>query len=383
MKKFFKWLGIVLAILFIVALLFNKKKEQNNQLGFIPPANNYQSRSFYMGFTPWPLDLTNEGVKQAYDFLHQHADIVAHHFDGGLPWQEALDGKAFPKHLQDDWNFRKSQTLKTQKIYLAITPVNFERTGLAQNWGENGDSQPLAEPWGSYRLNDEHVKQAFFNYAKRAVEFFKPDYLAIGIETNIIISKAPDKWQDYLELNAYVYNELKKDYPKLPVFSTVQYEHLRGIENEAKKNVKQQQPGVQELLKHSDLLALSTYRFGLDHNPYTADYFKPALAFNKPLAISETGGISKEVNIFGNKLRASEEDQKNYLSMILQQAQEHKFVFVINWVAIDYDRLLEKLPAGPIQEIAKAWVHTGLVSSDGKNKPPLGVWDSYYKLPKK
>jgi len=30
------------------------------------------------------------GVRQVYEFIARHADIIAHHFDGGVPWDGDL-----------------------------------------------------------------------------------------------------------------------------------------------------------------------------------------------------------------------------------------------------------------------------------------------------
>ena len=47
------------------------------------------TRSFYMGMTPHPHDYTQEGVEEAYKILEKHTDMIAHHFDDGIPWPEA------------------------------------------------------------------------------------------------------------------------------------------------------------------------------------------------------------------------------------------------------------------------------------------------------
>lgn len=385
-RKILKWGLIALAVIFVLAALGGDKKEEG-----APSADKAQveaekpeglaSRPFYMGFTPWPSDMTLEGVKATNDFVRAHGDIVAVHYDGGVPWPEAYEGKELPKHLRDDWNGKKD-VVKGKEVYLAITPLAFERDRLAQRWASDGDNKPLPEEWAGYRLNDEHVKTAFLNYARQAIRHFKPKYAAIGIETNIVISKAPEKWDDYVELHSFVYDALKREFPDVLIFPTVQYEHLRGIENDAKKNVVMQMPKVRELMKKSDLLALSTYRFGKGHNDPSPEYFKPALSLGKPIAISETGAPSKEFKIFGWPIKGSPEDQKEYVSFILSEAAKHDFEFVINWVNIDYEKLLDKFPA-EMKEIGKAWVYTGLVSADGNPKPALSVWDGFLSLPRK
>ena len=330
-----------------------------------------------MGFTPWPADLTAEGVDRAYDFLSRNGNLVAHHFDGGIPWDEALSGDPFPQHLRDNWQMRQSRTPDGFKTLVAITPLNFDRDDLASAWTDKGENQPLPRRWAARSFDDDAVKAAYLNYAERVVEAFDPDFLAIGIEANIMITKAPEEWDDYLALNAHVYDAIKGRYPDLPVFTSVQYEHLRGIEDEAKPNLSLQAPAVRELMQHSDLMALSTYRFGdLHPNPMTADYFDVAERFGKPVAIAESGAMSAPVTIFGIRLPADEAGQAQFVGGLLNHATERDFPFVVNWVAVDFDPMIEKLPS-PMDEVAKAWVHTGLQTAEGEDKQALDVWRSY------
>ncbi len=328
-----------------------------------------------MGFTPWPPDLTEEAVEDVYGFIKKNANLIAHHLDGGVPWQEALDESAFSNHLQGEWSKRKRYTPPSFKVFVSITPINFVRDGLAKSWGD-ADNQPLTGQWKSANFSDEAVKKAYLNYAERVIEYFNPDYLAIGIESNIMITKNPALWDSYIELHKDTYAALKKKYPTLPVFATVQYEHLRGVEDESKENLRFQKPAVAQLVESSDLMALSTYRFGFVHNKYDDDYFDDALSFGKPIAIAEMGAMSSITRVFFMILPASENDQKNFVSMMLNAAAAHDFHFVVNWLAVDFDKMVSKLP-DDMAEISKAWVHTGLVSSDGEEKPALSVWRNH------
>lgn len=335
------------------------------------------THSVALGFTPWPADLTATGVDRTYAFIHEHANLIAHHFDGGVPWDEALADAPFPKHLRDDWATRKSRTPGHFQTFVAVTPLDFDRTGLAPAWTDDGDNQPLSPTWSNKPLNHPDVKSAYLNYVERVIAYFEPDYFAIGIEANIMVSKSPAKWDTYLDLNQYVYHAIKANHPDLPVFTTVQYEHLRGIEDESKRNADKQVAAVTALLQNSDLMALSTYRFGNFHpNPMRADYFDIAESFEKPIAIAEFGAMSAPVRIFGTRLPADEAGQARFVSGVLDYAAQNQVPFVINWVAVDFDPMINKLPA-PMNEIAKAWVHTGLQDSNGQDKIALGVWNSY------
>lgn len=332
-------------------------------------------RPYYMGFSPWPPDFTPEAVQSAYRFIAEHGDIIAHHFDAGIPWPEALENREFSEHLRENWRTRKENTPRGHAVYVAITPLNFGRDGLAVYWGKS-DNQGLPRDWKKKKLRDEEVRRAYLNYARRVIEFFQPDFLAIAIEANILITKKTDMWRDFVELNRYVYTELKRSHPRLPIFATIQYEHLRGIEDAAKKNLGRQMPGVRELMSHSDLAALSTYHFATFHNPPRDDYFAPAQELGKRIAIAESGAVSRDLQIFKMNLPGNQDDQKAFLGFMLQKAAEMRFAFVINFITIDYDRMLPKLPKS-IREVAKAWAYTGLQESDGRPKAALQVWEVY------
>ena len=86
--------------------------------------------------------------------------------------------------------------------------------------------------------------------------------------------------------------------------------------------------------------------------------------------------MSKGVKILGIKLPASEAGQTEFVEGLLRHAVRDRFAFVVNWVAIDFDPGLKRLPRS-FREITKAWVHTGLQSTDGGNKQALRVWDAY------
>ncbi len=144
MKKIIKIIiagAVVLIILSILGSL-GKKDDESLSNNPPPPVNpdflpTAKSRSFYMGFTPFPPDWSAKAVDEVYAFIDEHADLVAHHFDGGIPWQEALENKELPDHLKTEWNTRKSKTPSGSKVYVAITPIAFSRDALAPAWGSS------------------------------------------------------------------------------------------------------------------------------------------------------------------------------------------------------------------------------------------------------
>ena len=79
--------------------------------------NNESSdtRSFYMGVTPWPADFTVNEVDSAYNFINNHCDIVSHHFDDGIPYEEAFANRPMPPSFQQEVQTRKMKTARRQK----------------------------------------------------------------------------------------------------------------------------------------------------------------------------------------------------------------------------------------------------------------------------
>src|SRR5262249_51424604 len=59
------------------------------------------TRPFFMGFTLWPADLSDDGLRTAQDFAYAHGDIVSVALIGGLPWSVAVDVKPFFKILHE------------------------------------------------------------------------------------------------------------------------------------------------------------------------------------------------------------------------------------------------------------------------------------------
>jgi len=181
-------------------------------------------RTFSMGFTRWPSEISIKGVKQADDFIAKHADLVSIMFIGGIPWQEALENKPFSKDIQNNLAYR---TPEGYELLLSISPLDMNRKSLAPYWGEK-DNLPLPKEWQTKRFNSKEVVSAFVNFTIQSVTALQPDYLAIGIESNALLTHDADAWSDYKEFHRDVYRAIKKRYPKLPVFFTIEYNHYTG-----------------------------------------------------------------------------------------------------------------------------------------------------------
>jgi len=335
-----------------------------------------QTRPFHMGFTRWPADFTLEGMITAEKFAHDHGDIVSVMFIGGVPWSEALAGQPFSQDVQNNFKYRPPQG---RKLFLSISPLNMDRKALAPYWGSK-DNLPLPKPWNTAKLDDPDVKKAYLQFVLRAVEAMKPDYLAIGIENNVLLSNDARKWAQLKTLHAETYAAVKEKHPALPVFFTTEVMHYKKLATEARKT--DQVKEVAEMMQHSDYFAMSFYpHMSYDvPKPLPANFFDFARDYKKPIAVSETGMTSRDVELksFKVTLRGSEAEQKQYLDLLLSIASRDHYQFVVQFATTDFEKLCEKLPA-PVNDMARIWCFTGMQTSDKKPKPALQVWENYFK----
>jgi hypothetical protein len=334
------------------------------------------TRPFFMGFTLWPADLSEEGVQTAQEFARLHGDIVSISFISGIPWAEALDGKPFSKDVQDNMSYRPPAG---KKLFLSVSPLDKDRRALAPYWGEK-ENQPLPKPWDTEPLNTSRVKKAYRNFVLRAVESMRPDYLAIAVESNVLLTREPSKWRQFKELYRETYMALKKAHPTLQVFFTTEILHYKRLTNDSKGT--DQEREVAELMKQSDLFAMSVYPHMSSEvpRPVPGNFLDFAKRFKKPIAISESGMSSRNVPLrsYGVILKGSDANQQQFTELMLKTAARDEYEFVINFATTDFEKLVSRLPP-PGDDLARIWAFTGMQTSDKKPKPALAVWEDYLR----
>ncbi|MEK7631188.1 MAG: hypothetical protein AAB417_04155 [Patescibacteria group bacterium] len=380
-RKILFYGGIVLIIILILGGM-NKESDPDEPdlsgktVKLDPPTST--TRSFHLGFTRWPPDFSAQAIDDMWKFIGEHGDLLAHHYDAGVPWPEAYADSAFSKHVMDDWNLSKSKTPAGHAVYVAITPLADSRDAMAKYLG-SADNMAIPAPWNTYALDSMEVKRAYTNYAKRIVAHYQPNYLVIGIEVNVALTKDESAWRAYKELHKHTYAELKKLYPNLLISASFSLPHLEGLPNGSDKTAQEQE--IRSLLPYLDYIALSAYPYGWEYtggklSPVPDSYFDTALAFGKPLAIAETGMPSQNFRAYLMNWEFTEAEQTQYINMLLRTAQQKKFLFITNWSSIDSDKLAASFPP-IVRDFANFFAYTGLQKSDGTPKKSLEVWDLY------
>jgi len=338
------------------------------------------TRSFRMGFSPWPYDATLEALDWVYTHLANEGDIISQHMEEGVPWPEAYSGASFSVSFQNEIQSRKDRFVSGQKVLLQINPLNNNRDSMALYRGDS-INMSLPSPWNTYALDNPEVKTAFLNYAKRMKEFFNPDYMLIGVEINLLIRNNNNLWQQYVTLHRYVYTELKKVYPSLQlgvsVFCVPYFPEWSSSDN-----LQEQLNGLQDMTPYIDFLAFSVHPFmsGLLAESVPDDYFKRLFNLTtKPIAISESSypaqvwqQISSPFLIF----HGSQGKQNHFLSLMLDESQKRRALFVIWFCIRDYDALWNGLLGRDPASLT--WRDTGLYDELGNERLGLSTWKSWF-----
>ena len=257
------------------------------------------------------------------------------------------------------------------KVYLAVSP------GRGDLKLPDRGATPLPSELKGKSYDDPLVQRAFLTYCRRCIDFFKPDYLAIGIETNEIFNSGAKKWRAYVELHRYVYGELKKEHPGLPIFASFTLHNM----------IKDRGPMLaawRELMPFNDFVAVSYYPF-LAGEPaekalaWLTEQFDP---FGKPYAVVETNDAGDRLVFPQSKyvIPGTPEKQAAYVRTLLSLAERRRFAFVVLFIHRDYDALWEKIKA-TAPELFIAWRDCGLLDEQGNARPAYAVWREYFEKP--
>lgn len=346
-----------------------------------PPAA--PSRSFAMAFTPWPHDATLPAVAFTYTQVLAHGDWIAHHLDLGVPWEEAYQGLPYAQAVEDELAGRVASTPLGTPAYLAITPLNGGRDGLADRWGAAG-AEPLQPPWDTRGFGDPEVAQAFSAYALDLVGRFQPACLNLAIEVSELALNDAAAFTDFLTFEAAVVADLRAQHPGLPLMVSAALKSPGSAEAQA---IAAAMPAAVAPL---DWLGLSVYPYAFfghadrgDPANLPPDWLSQgaALAGGRPVAITETGWIAEDLVVPAYSLNVASDParQDAYLGELFRAADALDARMVVWFTIADYDDLWSgALGQDPL---AQLWRDTGLFDGVQQPRPGLATWDDQRALP--
>jgi Glycosyl hydrolase family 53 len=343
---------------------------------------NGTKRGFLMGFTSWPYAATFEAVRGTYAFIGTNADLIVEHMDDGVPWAESLRDAPFPKAFLEKIEGRRKNRPPGMKLLLSLTPLNLGHTGLAE-CASNGQRPPLPVELKGKPFDDPQVIRAYLNYCRRMAEFFQPDFLVTGIESNELLNNQPRQWDAYLELGRQVRHELHQRFPRLPLSESITLHKLRDRQN---PKLAEYRAKIQAFVQTHDFFAVSFYPFflGLHTEKEFAEALDDLPTFSaKPIAIAETGHPAEPIKIRTWKLDFPSDaaEQAAFVRALLSRAQAHHYLFVTYWTARDFDELWKTFPES-VKDLGALWRDTGLINEAGRPRPAYETWKLWLAKPR-
>jgi len=332
-----------------------------------------ENSALKVSISPFPYDKTAEAVDTVNRIIQANANVYTVQLDNGIPWEAALAGKPFPKEVNETWE-RHKKAIGRKTVYLAIAPLAEDRTSWAPSAaGEKTPSWAKDEKQASSEL-----KQAYARYVLKAVDYFHPEFLNIGVEAGDMATKKPGKWPAFEQLFSETENQVHAKFPGVKVGISFSLPLLM------KSGVKER---AQNLIDQSDYAGISFYPFmtefyskiGGVRLPAPPDQWREPLNWlstniKKPIAICETAYSTQPVELpkYKIKLEGDPNRQIDYVRDLAAIARRDHYLFTVFFLSVDYVPLLKQLPAG--DGSAGMWAYTGFFDEHLKEKPS---WQAY------
>ncbi len=343
------------------------------------------TRNFYMGFTPWIYDASSwDFYVDTYDKINTNGDIIAHHLQSGVPWQEASVGTSYHNNVEGDINDRIAFTENDKEIYLAIDSLNGGRDDLAPHWGANAN-EALSPPWDTYNFSSPEIIQAYSNFAIHQISIFNPKYFNYATEISELILNDAAKFAQFKVFAAGVYANIKAAYPSLPLLVSV------AFKDPSSADAATIETRMAEISDYYDVLGISTYGYiffdlldtggNPDNLPATWLSQAQRIAGTKPLAVTETAWLAEDFPIGAPAnftVSGTPEHQNAYLEKLLAESNDLEVEFIIWFSIVDYD----SWQAAFGNTISRIWQDTGLFAENLQSRISLTTWKNWLARPK-
>jgi hypothetical protein len=327
------------------------------------------TRSYWMGFSPLPPRLTIPEVLRTVDSVTRHADAAMMVLD--VPWA-ALLADSSPSVLirRDQLPLARLFAERGMPLVVTLEPADgLDRGAEARALSALGRS--ITEP---------AVQRLFREYAVAFDSIVHPDWLVLGVETNLIrAASRPAVYAALVAMTNAAAAQLRAAGSSTRLMVSVQVEtawgRLAGAGGGSFAGVQRDRadfPFIQ-------VLGLSSYPylggFGTPEQ-LPLDYYSRLMSGAPlPMMVVEGGWTSGSVG----GVAGSAELQARYIRRQMQLADAARLLGVFQITFTDLDLATIPVPAGSILPL---FAQLGLVDASYRAKPALSVWDSVRAIPR-
>ena len=385
---------LILSIFLSCSFKDKNKSDDNNTIENDDSTDNNsgttQTRSFYMGFTPWSYAATAQAVTNVYNTINSEGDIIAHHFQQGIPFtaSNTLDFSTYHINIQNEINGRINNTASGKVIYLAIDSLNTSRDDLTDLWDASSNMTRTA-PWDTRSFDDSEVISAYANFTIATIERFKtyygvePAYFNYGTEISELMINDSAKFTEFVSFASTIYSTLKNLYPSMKLMVSI------ALKDPGSTEMNTAASGFSQIEDYVDVVGISTYGYAFythsekgnpDNLPSLWLKQIETIAPNKSYAVTETGWIAESLSIpaYSLNVTSSQNYQNNYLLKLINECNDINAELVIWFTSYDFDTLWTDTLG--MDDLSKIWKDTGLYDESLNPRTAYTTWNTWYNI---
>ncbi len=376
-NTFFKNIKALLALSLCLFVIISCKSDDNDDVAPTP------TRTFSMGFTPWPYAATTAAIDEIYSFIGSSADLIAIHMDGGVPWPEANTADNFNNYgvgVKNEVNgiAGRLASLPDHEVYLAVSAFNGLRNDIALYWNTS-TGQALPSPWDTYDIDNAAITTSFSNYVDELIKKLNPKYVNFGIEINEFYHNVPADRTKLQIFYTTVYSALKTKYPNI-IFMT-----SFAMSSPGSTKMLETATLYSHLQNHQDMTGISIYPYAFfshsdkgDPANLPSDWLSQitTIAPGSSYFIAESGFVGESLSIpaFSLNVTTDEDKQNAFLTELFNEANALNVEGLVWFSAYDFDDLWTSSLG---DNLSLVWRDIGLKDGSQNPRKSLETWNAW------
>ncbi len=328
-----------------------------------PRSQEGPPRSYRLGFTATPAELTDESYVAAFDLAARYGEVIV--VPRAPRWASFLPGGA-----EDDalvaLTVSERQAAAARGLALVVALDPFDPA-------DRGRLAALPAGYEGRDLSDPALRRAFVEEARYVAANQRPAYLSLASEINSTFERDPTAYRQFTALYREAYRAVKEVSPETRVFVTFQYEELLGVVPWLPPHVPRWEL-VADFRDRLDLFALSSFpsfAYAVARKVPPDYYTRAADRVGLPIAFLPAGFASSPGRDGVNS--STEPEQRRFLVRLLGDADALGAELVVWYLGRD--------PRYDVARPADLLASTGLRDAEDAPKEAWAIWEQAAKRP--